>query len=68
MNNIFLSGDTKIATLNGALLVLLYSIDSSQILTSVIVAATGALVSFLVTVFLKFLWEQINNDIEHIDY
>jgi len=43
-------------TLSGLLLVLLVQVSTTEILKTIVLAATGALVSFLVTVGLK--WAQ----------
>ena len=44
-------------TLSGLLLVLLVQVSSTEILKTIVLAATGALVSFLVTVGLR--WAQL---------
>ena len=58
MNNNIISTDTKIGTLNGTLLVLLYSISASDIVRSCILAATGAAVSFIVSLMCKWVAEK----------
>jgi len=52
--------ETRSGTICGTLLVLLYSVDPTQLLSSVILAATGAFVSFVVSLGCKYLWRRIN--------
>ncbi|MEO8771899.1 MAG: hypothetical protein ABI402_17515 [Ferruginibacter sp.] len=59
MNNSIISTDTKIGTINGTLLVLLYSIDAGEIFKSCLLAATGAAVSFTVSIFCKWIYGKI---------
>ena len=51
----FLNSNTKTGTLCGTMLVLLFKINSEDLLVSAVLAATGAAVSFLVSVLLKWL-------------
>ncbi|MFN8248897.1 MAG: hypothetical protein U0T68_08115 [Ferruginibacter sp.] len=51
--------ETKLSTAGGTLVVLLYSISGTQLLTTAIIAATGSLASFLVSVFCKWVFERI---------
>jgi hypothetical protein len=60
MNHYITDEHTLSGTLGGTLLVLLYSIDPARLLDSVILAATGALVSFAASVFCKYLWRKLN--------
>ena len=55
----FLNNNTKTGTLCGTMLVLLFKINSEDLLVSAVLAATGAAVSFGVSVFLKWLMERI---------
>ncbi|MFT3910941.1 MAG: hypothetical protein QM737_16095 [Ferruginibacter sp.] len=59
MNNNIISTDTKIGTLNGTLLVLLYSISAADIIRSCVLAATGAAVSFVMSLFCKWAWKKV---------
>ena len=58
MNNFF-DSDTRTGTMGGMLLVLL-NINPPELLNTVVIAATGAIVSFMVSVLCKFVWEKIN--------
>ena len=51
--------DTRTGTMGGMLLVLL-NINPPELLNTVVIAATGAIVSFMVSVLCKFVWEKIN--------
>ena len=55
MNHYNLDTDTLSCTAGGTLLVLLYTVSPSELLNTVIIAATGALVSFMVSLFCKFI-------------
>jgi hypothetical protein len=50
---------TRTGTLGGTLLVVILNIDSMQLLSTIIMAATGAVVSFVMSVFCKYLWKRI---------
>ena len=50
---------TKAGTASGTLLTIFGNINSSDIVKTVILAAIGAVVSFCVTLFLKFLIKQL---------
>jgi mannitol-specific phosphotransferase system IIBC component len=58
MNNSITDTDTLSGTLGGTMLVLLYSINPAELLSTVIVAAAGALVSFAVSVLCKSIWQK----------
>lgn len=60
--NYITDSDTRTGTIGGTLLVLLYSIDPAQLLTSVILAATGALVSFAVSVVCNYVWKKMKGE------
>ncbi len=51
--------DTRTGTFGGLLLVLL-SIESPELLNTVVIAATGALVSFMVSVLCKWAWRKMH--------
>jgi hypothetical protein len=51
--------NTIIGTMGGLLLVLLFKINNEDLVASAILAATGATVSFLVSVLLRWLWKQV---------
>jgi hypothetical protein len=59
MNNFHPDSDTLSCTLGGTLLALLYSVQLSELLNTVVIAATGAVVSFVVSLFCKFIWRKI---------
>ena len=62
MNTNRLDNDTLSCTIIGTALVLLYSINPTELLTAVVIAATGTVVSFLVSVFCKFVWRKIKEE------
>lgn len=62
MNHYNLDTDTLSCTAGGTLLVLLYTVSPSELLNTVIIAATGALVSFMVSLFCKFIWRKIREE------
>jgi hypothetical protein len=55
MDNNLLTGHTKTGTLAGTFLVLFLNINLENLAGAAIVAATGATVSFFVSVFWKFV-------------
>ena len=55
----FVNGNTTAGTIGGTLLVLLFRINSQELIVSAVLAATGATVSFGVSVCLKFLMKWI---------
>ncbi|MBC7537073.1 MAG: hypothetical protein H7258_15390 [Ferruginibacter sp.] len=59
MDQPLLNGNTKTGTLCGTMLVLLFKLNSEDLLVSAVLAATGAAVSFLVSVLLKYVWGRI---------
>jgi uncharacterized protein (TIGR03382 family) len=54
MTEPFLNGPAKSGTIGGFLTVLLINIDAGDIIKTVVTAATGAAVSFLVSVLLNY--------------
>ena len=62
MNTNRLDNDTLSCTIIGTALVLLYSINPTELLNAVVIAATGTVVSFLVSVFCKFVWRKIKEE------
>ena len=58
MNQVF-DQNTKAGTLGGTFLTIVVNIQSSDLLKTGILAAIGAVVSFGVTLFLKFLIKRI---------
>ncbi len=59
MNNFNFDHHTLMGTAGGTLLVIIMQINAEQVLTSAILAATGALVSFVVSLFCKWVLKQI---------
>ena len=55
MNNYITDAGTRTGTIGGTLLVLVLQVNINQLLNTVLTAATGALVSFLVAVACKYL-------------
>lgn len=64
MSNYNFDNNTLSCTVVGTLLVLLNSLNPGQLLNTVIIAATGALVSFIVSLLCKFIWHKINENID----
>lgn len=64
MNNYNPDNNTLSCTIAGTLLALLNSINPGELLNTVIIAATGALVSFIVSLFCKYLWHKITEEID----
>jgi len=62
MHNFNLDNNTLSSTIAGTLLVLLYSVNPGELLNTVIIAATGALVSFIVSLFCKYIWHKITEE------
>jgi len=58
MNQVF-DNNTKAGTIGGTLLTILGNINSTDLLKTGILAAVGAVVSFSVTLLLKFLIKRI---------
>lgn len=58
MKQVF-DNSTKAGTAGGTLLTIFGNINSTDIVKTAILAAIGAVVSFCVTVFLKFLFKRI---------
>ena len=58
MNQVF-DDNTKIGTAGGTLLTILFNINSTDLFKTGVLAAVGALVSFSVTLFLKYLIKRL---------
>lgn len=58
MEQPLLSTNTRAGTIGGTLLVLLFKINISDLLTSAILAAVGATVSFGVSILLRWAWRR----------
>ena len=58
-SNLLPEGSARMATAGGTLLVMLLQINSQELIKSSILAATGAIVSFVVSLALKWLVKQI---------
>jgi len=56
MNNYITDTDTRIGTVTGTLLVVLCKIDTEQLLSTIIVAGSGAIASFIVSVACRYCW------------
>lgn len=59
--NYLICFETKVGTFGGVLTMLLFSVQPGQLLTTAVVAATGTLVSFLVSVFCKWVFEKMKS-------
>ena len=59
MNNHNIDTNTLSCTAVGTLLALLYTINPAEIVNTAVIAATGAVVSFVVSLFCKYLWQKI---------
>jgi len=59
MNNHNLDANTLSCTAVGTLLALLYSINLAEILNTMLIAATGSVVSFVVSLLCKYLWQKM---------
>ncbi len=57
----YFDSTTKAGTISGTLLTLLANIDNEDLLKTAILAGVGALVSFSVTVLLKFVVKKIKD-------
>jgi hypothetical protein len=55
MDNNFLNGNTRAGTIGGAFLVILLRVDYREILHTALLAAIGAIVSYIVSIFLKYI-------------
>lgn len=55
----YFDNTTKAGTIGGTFLSIFFNIDSQDLVKTGILAAIGALVSFSVTLFLKFIIKQI---------
>ena len=52
---------TRTGTLGGTILVVILNIDTTQLLSTIVMASTGAVVSFVMSVFCKYLWKKLGN-------
>jgi hypothetical protein len=59
MEQPLLHTSTKTGTICGTMLVLLFKLNSEDLIVSALLAATGAAVSFFVSVLLKWVWRRI---------
>ena len=59
MNDASVTPASKAGTAGGILTILLVNIDSGEILKTIALAAIGAVVSFTVSIFLKWLIRQV---------
>ena len=59
MNHYIFDRDFYSGTIGGTLLALMLNINGQQLLTSAVVAATGAMASFIVSVLCRFAWEKL---------
>jgi len=57
-----LQNSTRAGTLGGTLLVVIFQINTEEVLKTVVLAATGAAVSFLVTLLLKWITTKAKGD------
>ncbi len=55
----YFDNTTKAGTIGGTFLSIFFNIDSEDLIKTGVLAAIGALVSFSVTLFLKFLIKRI---------
>jgi len=62
MNNQNLDSQTLSCTAAGTLLVLLNSISPGELLNAVVIAATGTVVSFIVSLGCKFIWRKMSGE------
>jgi mannitol-specific phosphotransferase system IIBC component len=62
MNNHQLDNDTISCTAMGTLLVILNNINPGELLNSVVIAATGTVVSFIVSLLCKFIWSKMKEE------
>src|SRR4051812_40969363 len=60
MNNYITDADTRIGTVAGTLLVVLCKIDTEQLLSTIIVAGSGAIASFIVSVACRYCWNRLS--------
>ena len=58
MNNYITDADTRAGTITGTLLVLLFQVNLTQLLSTVIVAASGAIASFVVSASCRYLYNR----------
>ncbi len=59
MDNQYLDNSTKAGTAGGTLLTIFANINSADVLKTAALAALGAIVSFSVTILLKFLIKRL---------
>jgi hypothetical protein len=56
------AGNIKNGTIGSTLLVLLFSIDTEELLSTIILAAIGAIVSFIISVLLERVFRKKKKD------
>jgi mannitol-specific phosphotransferase system IIBC component len=56
------AGNIKNGTIGSILLVLLFSIDTEELLSTIILAAIGAIVSFMISVLLERVFRKKKKD------
>ena len=56
------AGNIKNGTIGSTLLVLLFSIDTEEVLSTIILAAIGAIVSFMISVLLERVFRKKKKD------
>jgi hypothetical protein len=56
------AGNIKNGTVSSTLLVLLFSIDTEELLSTIILAAIGAIVSFIISVLLERVFRKKKKD------
>jgi hypothetical protein len=59
MNNYITDADTRTCTITGTLLVIVCKIDTTQLISTVVVAGTGAIASFVASVCCRYVWNRI---------
>jgi hypothetical protein len=58
----FNNSNTRIGTLGGTMVVLIFQVDMSEILHTALLAAVGATASFGISVLLKFLFQKFRKN------
>ena len=59
MTNYITDADTRMGTIGGTLLVMLANINAGQLFNTVVMATTGAVVSFAVSLSCKYVSERM---------
>jgi len=54
-------GSTRTGTLGGTVLVILLQLDMAQLLETIVLAAVGAAVSFMVSILMKWLVQKLKS-------